>query len=95
MKVFATIFLAFLFTFNMYAQSNQNISGTVRSFEDNEPLPGVSIYVKGTTLGTVTDLDGNYTLAVPSSASTLIFSFIGFVTQEIEVTGRTRSEFVP
>ena len=51
---------------------------------ENEPLPGVSILVKGTTEGTVTDVDGNYSISV-KDGTTLIFSYIGFTTQEIEV----------
>lgn len=51
----------------------------------NAPLPGVNVLVKGTTIGTVTDASGNYTLEVPSNESVLIFSFIGYITQEVPV----------
>lgn len=61
------------------------VSGTVTSGEDNLPLPGVSILVKGSTLGTTTDVNGAYSLSVPEG-STLRFSFIGFITQEVVVT---------
>ncbi|MEM1134367.1 MAG: SusC/RagA family TonB-linked outer membrane protein [Bacteroidota bacterium] len=60
------------------------ISGIVTSVEDGEPLPGVSILVKGTTIGTTTDFDGKYLLEVNSSV-VLQFSYIGYETQEIEV----------
>ncbi|WP_083925346.1 carboxypeptidase-like regulatory domain-containing protein [Flexithrix dorotheae] len=61
----------------------KKISGTVKS-EDGEPLPGVSILIRGTAEGTVSDIDGNYSIDVPVGAS-LIFSYIGFTTNEIRV----------
>ena len=90
MKVFIHVFFASLFALNVYGQGETQISGTVRSFEDDEPLPGVSIYIKGTTTGTITDLEGNYSLAVPANTNTLVFSFIGFMTEEIDITGKTK-----
>ncbi|UCS95919.1 TonB-dependent receptor [Echinicola marina] len=62
----------------------KQISGTVTD-ESGEPLPGVSILEKGTTNGTVTDLDGKYSISVASSESVLIFSFIGMESKEIPV----------
>jgi TonB-linked SusC/RagA family outer membrane protein len=59
------------------------ISGTVTD-TNGEPIPGVTVSVPGTTVGTATDLDGNYTLSVPEG-STLVFSFIGFETQSISI----------
>jgi len=63
------------------------ISGTVRD-ADGSPLPGANVLVKGTTNGTQTDFDGNYTINAASDA-TLVFSYIGFATQEIPVNGQT------
>ncbi|WP_020530356.1 TonB-dependent receptor [Flexithrix dorotheae] len=60
------------------------IKGTVTSEEDGEPLPGVSIIVKGTTSGTTTDLDGKYTINAPEG-STLVYSYIGFQEYEVAV----------
>jgi len=73
-----TIFFAFLvfLAFQLQAQVQQ-ITGTITSSEDGLGIPGVSIVVKGTTYGSITDLDGNYTLAVPEDAVALIFSFVG------------------
>lgn len=68
------------------AQSKQ-IRGNVTSAEDGSVLPGVSIVVKGTTIGTVTDIDGNYSLSVPQDVTTLVFSFIGMESKEVEITG--------
>ncbi|MHB1179216.1 MAG: SusC/RagA family TonB-linked outer membrane protein [Daejeonella sp.] len=62
------------------------ISGRVIS-SDGEPLPGVTILVKGTTTGVTTDLDGRYALNVPETAGTLVFSFIGFNSQEKSFSG--------
>ncbi|WP_179955132.1 SusC/RagA family TonB-linked outer membrane protein [Maribacter luteus] len=62
-----------------------NVTGTIISSDDGTPLPGVAVVVKGTTTGTVTDFDGNYALTVPSSNAILVFSYLGYVTQEIQV----------
>ncbi len=64
------------------------VSGKVMGDIDNLPIPGVSVLVKGTTIGTITDQDGNYTIKVPSDGKILIFSFIGMETQEIEINGQ-------
>ena len=64
------------------------LSGTVMD-KKKELLPGVSVYVKGTTVGVVTDEEGKYQLEVPSSADTLVFSFVGMRTQEIKAAGQT------
>lgn len=62
------------------------VTGTVTSHEDGLPVVGASVLVKGTQVGTVTDIDGNFTITnVPSSAGTLVVSFIGMKTQEIDI----------
>lgn len=68
------------------------VKGKVTSIEDGKGLPGVSILEKGTNNGTVSDLDGNYSIEVSDSESSLIFSFIGFVSQEIQVGNQTSIE---
>lgn len=66
------------------------ITGTVTSAVEGEGgIPGVTIQVKGTTIGTVTDIDGKYSLSVPDDATTLIFSYIGMKRQEVEIAGRS------
>ncbi len=75
------------------SQQNLTISGIVTSDSDHLPLIGVSVQVKGTTNGTITDLDGNYTLNV-QPGQTLVFSYIGFMTQEIGITNQTRLDIV-
>lgn len=68
------------------AQSSFAVSGKVT---DNKGLvlPGVSVAVKGTTLGTISDVDGKFVLKLPNGSSTLIFSFLGYVKQEVAVKG--------
>ena len=62
------------------------VTGTVISEEDGLPVVGASVVVKGTTNGTITDMDGKFTLTnVPSSAKTLMISFIGLRSQEVEI----------
>ncbi len=82
MKKILIILFAVLFTSN-YAMAQRTISGVVTS--DGEALVGVSVVVKGTTNGTVTDIDGNYSLSVPDDAKTLVFSYVGFTPQEKEI----------
>lgn len=74
-------------------QQLRNVTGTV-SGPKGETLPGVSILVKGTTTGTVTDVNGSYSITPPDSESTLVFSSIGYVTQEIAVNGRSVIDLV-
>lgn len=67
----------------------QTVTGKVTNASDGTGLPGVSVVVKGTMGGTTTDTDGNYSLTVPDQNSTLVFSFIGYATQEVAVNNRT------
>lgn len=67
----------------------RSVTGTVISSEDNSPIPGVSVVVKGTTIGTVTNIDGVYQLDVPTDAQTLVFSFVGMKSVEMPATGST------
>lgn len=64
------------------------VTGTVTE-EDGTPLPGVTIVVKGTTTGTITDLNGNYSLQIDDPDVVLVFSFVGYSSQEIAVAGQT------
>jgi TonB-linked SusC/RagA family outer membrane protein len=71
-----------------HAFSQVNITGKVTDYE-GIPLPGVNVVVKGSTLGTITDVDGNYALNDVSLESTLVFSFVGMITEEIKVGEQT------
>ncbi|WP_282125381.1 SusC/RagA family TonB-linked outer membrane protein [Marinifilum flexuosum] len=68
---------------------NREISGVVTAAEDGLSVPGVSVIVKGTTIGTTTDFDGKYSLNVPEGENVLVFSFVGMTTQEVAITGST------
>ncbi len=87
-----TLFLAFLCFVGMQIVQAQDrdITGTVVNEEDGMPIPGVQVVVKGTTIGTVTDLDGNYSLTVPETAEILVFKYIGFEDQEITIGDQTK-----
>lgn len=71
------------------AAQQLTVKGTVTDASSNEPLPGVSIVVEGTTMGTVTDLDGHYSINIPSQSSILVFSYVGFVSERITLEDRT------
>lgn len=86
-----TLSLLLLWQASSVAQQH-TVTGQVVDAETSEPLPGVNIMIKGTTQGTSTDIDGAFELQVPSPQDTLIFSFIGFQTQEVSVNGRTSFE---
>lgn len=92
-KLLATFTVALLVTFSSFAQTT-TVSGTVTSGADGTPLPGVNILVRGTNTGTITDAEGNYRLDVPGPDVVLSFSFVGFVTQEVGLAGRTRLDIV-
>ncbi|TKG96441.1 SusC/RagA family TonB-linked outer membrane protein [Puteibacter caeruleilacunae] len=69
-------------------QKQKTLKGKVTD-SAGEPIPGVSVVVKGTAIGITTDLEGNYTLQIPESSETIVFSFVGMKTQEIAFTGKT------
>jgi len=90
MKRFVFVLSLLLFVgFNLVQGQGVQVTGKVTSADDGAALPGVSVVVRGTTIGAVTDFDGNYSITVPESATTLMFSFVGMVTQEIEIGGQT------
>ena len=73
---------------SLYTSQQQiEVTGTVTDAETGDPLPGVNIVVEGTTTGTSTDMDGEYSIEVPSDA-TLVFSFVGYQEQTVDVNGR-------
>ena len=90
MKKFTKLFILVSFMVLMvvseqlFGQANKTISGNV-SGPDGEPIPGATVVVKGTTSGTVTDLDGNYSLLVSETDEILVISFVGFGSEEIEI----------
>ncbi len=89
MKHFLLIGILSLFLFSYSFAQERTISGTVLTAEDNSPLIGVNVVAKGTSSGVITDAKGGYKLSVPANAKTLVFSFIGFVSQEVEIGNKT------
>lgn len=71
----------------------KTVRGNVKD-SNGQPLPGVTVVVMGTTIGTVTDADGNFSLSIPSDAETLQFSFVGMKTQTVSIEGRTNFSVV-
>lgn len=84
-------FMAFI-SIQVYAQDIK-ISGTVISGSDNYPIIGANILVKGTTIGTITDVDGNFSFEAPKG-STLVVSYIGYQSQEMQVSGNAPIKIV-
>lgn len=82
MKKLTFVLLCLVFGISLASAQTKQVTGLVTSAEDGEPIIGVSIMVKGTTIGVVTDYDGKFSLSVPSSAKTLVFSFVGMASKE-------------
>ncbi|MGE5419361.1 MAG: SusC/RagA family TonB-linked outer membrane protein [Chloroflexota bacterium] len=73
----------------LMAQTNV-ITGTVTSAVEAEgPIPGVTVQVKGTTIGAITDVNGKYSITAPANATTLVFSYVGMKTQEVAISGQS------
>lgn len=88
MKMKALSLLVLLLSLALMAgTSSRSITGRVT--EAGHPIPGVNVLLKGSTVGTVTDADGRYQLTVPATGGKLIFSFLGYVTQEVEIGTRS------
>ena len=83
MKKSLLLVFAFVMALLQQAQAqDRTISGKVTDRATSQGLPGVTVLAKGTTVGTSTNADGGFSLAVPSTATTLVFSFIGYASQE-------------
>jgi TonB-linked SusC/RagA family outer membrane protein len=85
--LWSIVFSVFV-AYSSWAQE-RTVSGKVSSAEDGSGLPGVNVVLKGTTTGTVTDIDGNYRVTVPAEGGVLQFSFIGLASQEVEIGSRS------
>jgi TonB-dependent starch-binding outer membrane protein SusC len=77
----------FLLSCQLVWSQTKTISGKATDSKDGNPLAGVSVLVKGTASGTVTGLEGTFTLAVPDKATTLIFSYLGYDSKEVTIDG--------
>jgi TonB-linked SusC/RagA family outer membrane protein len=88
MKKIAIFLSILLFMGNLVVNAQtKTLTGTVTSSEDDRPIPGVSVSVKGTTTGTVTNIDGEYSLKVSEDVKTLVFSFVGMKTEVVAISG--------
>lgn len=83
------IFVLVLATAMMASGQTVRISGQVTTVDDGGSIPGVTVVAKGTTIGTITETNGRYSLDVPTGVNTLVFSFIGFKTTEVDINGQT------
>ena len=92
-KVFFNVLLIFVFSMGSVFAQNE-VSGTVVDEDTGEPLVGVNIIIQGTSTGTATDLDGNFSLEVPSLQETLVVTYIGYIRQDIPIDGRTKIDVV-
>ena len=65
------------------------VTGTVTSLEDGMGVPGATVLVKGTTIGTATDIDGKYSINIPAGSNVLVFTFVGLISQEVNIGNRS------
>ena len=93
-KTLLALFLFSLWTFNLSAQFEEIvITGTVIG-ENDEPIPGVNIFIKNTTTGTISEFDGSYSIEVPDDTQLMVFSYIGFLTIEEPINNRSIIDIV-
>ena len=79
---------------SIYDAQEGIVTGRVTEAQTGESMPGVSVVIRGTTIGTATDMDGNYSISGTSPSSILVFSFVGMQTQEVLVGDRTTIDVV-
>lgn len=89
MKKILLLIAIYAIGLNLGWAQTREITGKVVSMDDGTTVPGASVSVKGTTLGTITDLDGMYRLKVPQEAKTLVFTFVGMKTQEVAINNQS------
>jgi len=90
MKKIVLLLALFAFGLQSLMAQTKEITGKVSSADDGGAIPGVSVSVKGTTIGTVTDMEGVFRLKVPQEAKALVFSFVGMTTQEAAIGNQTK-----
>lgn len=88
MRRFVLVLLSCLLSSTIWAQGTE-VTGRVTSAEDGLGIPGVNVVVEGTSKGTATDVDGNYTILLEPGENTLVYSFVGFKTVTMQVDGRS------
>lgn len=88
------LFFLFLVMYAGGLFAQHTVTGIVTTSEDGSAIPGVTIQVKGTTTGAITDLQGNYSISATDANASLIFSYVGYESQEVEINGRTSIDIV-
>jgi len=91
-KLLIALLLFFSMIGSTFAQST--ISGVVTGADDGQGIPGVNVVVDGTTQGTITDMDGNYSLSVDETAVSLVFTFVGYDAQTVDINGQTQINII-
>ncbi len=86
LKTFKTWLTCSALLFGTLAMAQKTVTGTVTSADDGAGIIGATILVKGTSVGTATDVDGSFSLDVPAGATTLVVSFIGYLSQEVDIS---------
>src|SRR5688572_14351702 len=87
-KLVSMTFVLLLCIMQVFAQE-KTVTGKVTDEKDGTPLSGVSVTVKGSSIGTTTAVDGSFRLSIPSSARTLVFSFVNYAPVEMNVANRS------
>ncbi|RZT96962.1 TonB-linked SusC/RagA family outer membrane protein [Ancylomarina subtilis] len=87
-NLFSMLILCLIGLQSVFAQSRE-VSGVVTSADDGLSIPGVSVVIKGTTIGTTTDFDGKYAISIPEEGEILVFSFVGMKTVELPINSNT------
>src|SRR5664279_2236745 len=82
----ALLFLLLLANLSLMAQTN--ITGVIKD-QDGQTMAGVTVLVKGTSVGTLSDSNGKYVLVAPKGSTTMLFSFVGYIAQEVEINGKS------
>lgn len=89
MKKILLLIAVYAIGLNLVLAQAKEITGKVISMDDGASVPGASVSVKGTTLGTITDMDGMYRLKIPQNAKVLVFSFVGMKTEEVSINNQS------
>ncbi len=92
-RVLLSLACTMLAVISVLAQS-RTVTGTVTSEDEPQGIPGVNVSVKGTMAGTITDIDGTYSLTVPEGSDVLVYSFVGFNTQEISIGNQSQIDIL-
>ena len=85
------LLFSFILSFSVLFAQQKSVTGRVTD-DNNDPVPGATVIVKGTSLGVITDADGNYSIKIPETGKVITISFIGFEPQDVNITGKTKAD---